>query len=506
MSASATDPDVKEDMPSDNTTSIGEQVVGSTLWLGSWRWSARLIGLGTTVILARLLVPEDFGILATGAIIVGFFAILSGLGVDNYLIRLEDPQRVDYDTAWTLRLIVTTAVAAAIFLAAEPGAAYFEDPRIEAVLQVLAVASWLGAWANIGLTMYRREMQFRIIALIGISQRITASATTIALAFWLRNYWAMVIGEIVFMLVGLILSYTHHEFRPRFALATFRKQWDFCKWIVVQNVASFLSTQGNSFVIVKFFGIDMMGLFSMAGRIAVLPSRQILAPMLPPIYSGLAKKQHDAGAFVNSVLKVIGATSMILLPGATLVACLAEPLVVTILGERWLPAIPLLAPLTLAIAVVVMAQPVGSVLTVKGRVRLIAAMNWFTALAGLAVFLVAAQWLEIETLLWIQVGVALVFLVMYYAILLAACKIPVLELIGCLYRPILASAVMAVTIYWLSSKLQSEWAQLLVGAGIGGTTCLVVAFALWRMAGSPDSGEALLHRNLGKIIRRKMKK
>ena len=140
-------------MQGNETASIGDQVVSGTLWLGSWRWSARLIGFVTTIILARLLVPEDFGILATGAIVVGFFAIMTGLGTESYLIRHKDPDHDDYDTAWTLRILVISISTVGIFFAAGPGADYFNDQRLVDVLQVLAIAGWLGGFANIGLTM-----------------------------------------------------------------------------------------------------------------------------------------------------------------------------------------------------------------------------------------------------------------------------------------------------------------------------------------------------------------
>ena len=497
---------MKSDTQSKDTISIGEQVVSSTLWMGSWRWSARLIGFGTTIILARQLVPEDFGILATGSIIMGFFAIMTGLGTDSYLIRLENPDRDDYDTAWTLRFIVISIASIAIFFAAQPGADYFEDQRIVAVLQVLAVVGWLDALTNIGLVMYRRDLQFRKIALIGISQRITASTITIALAFLLKNYWAMVVGEMAFMLVGLVLSYTQHSYRPKFKLINIRKQWDFCKWIVVQNIATFISSQGGSFVIVKYFGIELMGVFAMAGRVAALPTKQLIAPVLPPVYSGLAKKQHDPEEFIASVLKVIGATAVLVVPGATLVACLSEEIVITVLGARWEMAIPLVAPLTLSVLLGVLAGPAGLVLTIKGRVKLLAGWNWFSAVAGLVVLLFAVQWFDIVELVWMQVGVALLFLMVYYGFMLATVRIPVLTLLGSFYRPLLASLAMALVIYLVSSMIGSAWLVILAAVVFGGASYLLVATLLWWLAGSPDSGEAMLVRKLLNIIARKLNK
>ena len=116
----------------------------------------------------------------------------------------------------------------------------------------------------------------------------------------------MVVGELVFMLVGLVLSYTQHNYRPQFKLVHIRKQWDFCKWIVVQNIATFISSQGGSFVIVKYFGIELMGVFAMAGRVAALPTKQLIAPVLLPVYSGLAKNYSRSipGLQKNSMIRM----------------------------------------------------------------------------------------------------------------------------------------------------------------------------------------------------------
>lgn len=493
-------------MQASETPSVGEQVVSGTLWIGSWRWSARLVGFATTIILARLLVPEDFGIIATAGIVVGFFAIMTALGTDSYLIRHAGPDRVDYDTAWTLRVVVISAASVAIYLAAQPGADYFDDQRIVNVLRLMAVAGWLSAFSNIGLTMLRRELKFRKIALIGISSRLTASCTTIALAFWLRNYWAMVIGEMVFTLVSLVLSYALHDYRPRFTLERVRIQWAFCKWIVVQNLAGFLRTQGSSFVIVKFFGIELMGVFTMAGRVAAFPTQVLIRPVLSPVFSGLAKKQQEPEAFVTSILKVLGATAFLILPAATLVASLSEELVVFLLGDRWAVAIPLVAPLTFSALLGVLGGPAGTVLTLKGRVKLLAGLNWFAAISSVALLIFTAQWLDIDALVWVLAGWGFTFLILHYAIMSALIGLSVVKLLGSIYRPLVASLVMALVIFQVSTMIDSAWLVILLSAIFGGLSYFLVIALLWRVAGSPDSGEALLVRKIVKLIARQLKK
>ena len=490
-------------MQTEVKTSVGDQVVRGTLWMGAWRWSARLIGFATTILLARLLMPEDFGIVATGAIVSGFFGIITKLGTDAYLIRHENPGRSDYDTAWTLRIIVVSVATTGIYFSANPAAVYFGDPRLVNVLQILAVAGFVSSFTNIGMTIYRRELQFRQIALIGMTQRLTSTATIIALAFWLQNYWAMIIGEIVFTLVGLALSFIH-PYRPRFSLRQLRHQWDFCKWISVQNVATFLAGQGDSFIIVKYFGIELMGIYSMAMRFAALPSKQLLAPALPPVYSGLAKKQHDAELFKSSIIKVVGATAILIIPASTLVASLSEALITSILGERWIPAIPLVAALTLSVMLGVLTSPAGAVLTILGRVKLLAGLNWLSAIAVVAILFVVAQWQDIDMLVWIRVVISLLLLVMYYAFMLAATGIPVSAMLGVFYRPLLASLVMAAVIYQVSTLSISLWSVIFVGGALGGAIFLLCLALLWKLAGSPESGETLLANKLVRVFRRRL--
>ena len=486
-------------MQSNDTTSVGEQVVSSTLWLGSWRWTERLIGLLSVVILARLLLPEDFGIVATATIVVTFFTFLLDLGTDKYLIRHENPRREDYDTAWTLRLLMVSAGCLGISLAAAPAADYFGDQRLQQVLYLLAAAAWLSGFGNIGLTMYRRELRFRPIALIGLSQRLCAAITTVGLAFWLRNYWAMVIGEAVFFLVGLVLSYTSHGYRPRFSLARLRRQWDFCKWILVQNLALFLKNQGDNFVIVRFFGIDLMGVYSMAMRIAALPTQQAMFPVIMPVYSGLAKKQHDPAAFDSSFLKVIGATASLMFPAAALFACLAEPLVLAVLGERWSMAIPLVAPLTLSVMLAVVTVPAVTVLTIRGRVRLLAGLNWLSAIAVVAALIIVAQWRDIELLVWVRVFVTAGLLLVYYSFMVSVSGLRVLQLLDSIYRPLLASLAMAIVIVAVMDLFSLPWIVIAAGTACGGMAYLVISGLLWRLAGSPNSGEVLLLRKLSGI-------
>ena len=491
-------------MSSQQNRSVGEGIVSSTLWVGSWRWSARLIGFVTTVILARLLLPEDFGIVATALVVVAFFDILIDLGTDNYLIRLQSPDVHDYNTAWTLRLLVVTAASIVLFSIAVPVAAYFNDQRLVDVVRVLAIASLLRGFCNIGLTMYRRELQYRKIAYVGLGQRLTGSAITIVLAFVFENYWAMVIGEVALRLAELLLGYYVHPFRPRFSLAKIAKQWCFCQWIVVRNLATFLQSQGDNLVVAKYFGIELMGVYAMAMRLALLPTKQLIGPMLSPVYSGLSKKQHEPELFKRSVLQVTGATTAIILPAATLVASLSQPLVTAIFGDKWQAVTVLVAPLVFAVAAVVLCNPAVTALTILGRVKLLAVLHWVSALALITAMYLVASYANLQWVAQIRALIAFLILLLYYGWLCHELNIPLRHLLSAIYRSCLACLLMAWLTLALSSTFSSAWLTILLSGSLGGLLYLSCVYVLWRLAGMPDSGDVLLIKKLLQLFTRKL--
>jgi len=482
--------------------SIGQRVLTGTLWLATWRWTARLMGVVSIVILARLLLPEDFGIVATGMVVVAFFDVLIDLGTDRYLIRLSDPSRKDYDTAWTLRLSVVVASSTVIFVAASPVAHLFGDDRLINVLRVLALANMMRGFSNIGLIMYQRNLQYKKIAMIGLGQRLTGVATTIALAFILQNYWAMVFGQVAFRGAELVLSYLVHPYRPRPAIAQIADQWDFSKWIVVRNVATFLQGKGDQLVVAKLFGTEAIGLYSMAVRVAQLPTQHLMKPVLLPIYSGLARKQHDPKLFSAGVLQMTEAVFVVVLPAAILFATLSEPIVTLALGAKWLAVGPLLTLLVIAMMAQVLVDPVVTTLTLLGRVGLLAALHWISAIVGIAVVLLAARLGDLEEVAQARAGIVAVLAFLYYGQLRGALAVPWRRLAACAYRPVVAAIGMAVVTTSIANAGYYPSVTLLLAFLAGCVAYAAVVYVLWRAASRPNSGEALLVRESARLARR----
>ena len=197
----------------------GARMLNGALWMIALRWAIRLTGLVSTVILARLLMPSDFGIVAMAMIVVGTLEIFNQTGQTLVLIRLENPTKEHFDTAWTVSFLIGLAIAAAILAASPLAELYFHEPKVEPVMQCLALRAILGGLENIGTVNFRRDLKFDRFFAFNVYPKLISFTVTIALAFMLRNYWALVAGILIGQLALIVLSYTMHPHRPRFTLS-----------------------------------------------------------------------------------------------------------------------------------------------------------------------------------------------------------------------------------------------------------------------------------------------
>ncbi|MEM7044548.1 MAG: oligosaccharide flippase family protein, partial [Pseudomonadota bacterium] len=136
--------------------SLKRQIAAGAVWLISGRLVVRLIGLSSTIILARLLAPEDFGLIALAMGFVALLNVMSAFSFDLALIADQKAGRAEYDAAWSMGLIKGIVGAGALLLAADPAGAYFDDPRLTPIFQVLALFILLRGFENIGTVDFRK--------------------------------------------------------------------------------------------------------------------------------------------------------------------------------------------------------------------------------------------------------------------------------------------------------------------------------------------------------------
>src|SRR5215469_8360793 len=196
----------------------GRQMFTGSVWLIGLRWAVRLTGVISTLVLARLLSPSDFGVVAIAMVIVGMFEVLSWNGQELAIIRHDTPTPDHYNTAWTISALIGVVIAVGIVLVAPLTKNYFHDDRSIAVMRWLAIRPLLSGLENVGTVDFQRDLRFDRVFGYNFYAKVIAFFVTITAAALLRNYWALVIGSLTGQSARTILSYVLHPYRPAFSL------------------------------------------------------------------------------------------------------------------------------------------------------------------------------------------------------------------------------------------------------------------------------------------------
>ncbi len=467
------------------------------------RWAVRFLGLISTAILARLLTPADFGLVAMGMLVVGFVEAWLSFGLDTALIQNQRATRQHYDTAWTLRILQSVIIAVGVAIVAPYAAAYFNEPRVVPVIWALCIVLPIAAFSNIGVIAFRKDLEFHKEFKLGVSAKLLGFFVTIGAALWLRNYWALVIGTLGGMLLGLGLSYLMHPYRPRFSLAKVRELWSFSQWMLVRSVGHFAEMKADEAIVGSTGSPRQMGLYSVASELGRLPGSEIAAPLNQALVPSFAKMQDEPGRLASAFLNVLGTVSAVTIPASVGLALVAEEAVLVLMGPQWVEAVPLLVLLAITGAVRTGDSLATSLLLGTGRPAVAAAMSWINAilLVGFSLWLIGSHGIVGVALARLLAGAVLMGI--FYWVICRITEIPFAELGRRLGRPIVASLFMTVPVIAAPDTGGGVLVDLAFKVSVGAVTYFAALLLLWRMSGRPEGAERLVLGFLGRTLFRK---
>jgi lipopolysaccharide exporter len=251
------------------------RVAAGAGWLYAYRWVERLLDFLSIVVLARLLAPDDFGLVAIAASLVTIVEGLSAFDVDRALIRSREDDRALYDTAWTLSAL--RGLVAALCMVGV--SAFVTDARLSSVLQVLAMGPVVNGLRNPTFVTFERELVYSKLATLTLVAKVLSVGVMLGVAITTRNYWALVVGQIVYVSTGAVLSYALRPYRPTWSLARFPTLFAFSGWLSLTSLVTALSMETDKIIVGWLLGVRDAGLYFMVQRVGVLPTQELLSPL-----------------------------------------------------------------------------------------------------------------------------------------------------------------------------------------------------------------------------------
>jgi len=482
-----------EKPPTDaNVEFLRRRFVLGAAWSTGLRWAVKIIGLVSTAFLARLLTPADFGLLAMAMIVVSFVDVWSDIGVEYALIQNQTPTRESYDTAWTLRLLQAMFVALIVIAIAPLAAIYFKEPTVATLLWVLAASPIIVASRNIGLVQYRKDLRLdKDFKLLVVSKLVTVGIT-LACAWQLRDYRALVIGILAGNIIESAGSYRIHPFRPRF---TVKRAHEFKGyWIptIANGLGHFCEGKLDEVLVGRFGSTSTMGLYSLASELGQLPVSELAAPLNKTLLPALAMLQKEEVRLRAAYLNYQSALALIVVPAGVGLAVVADQFVRVLLGDQWTGSTLVVQLLAIFGISKSSYLAVANTLVAVGRPKTSARLAWASVGILLVGGLALAPTLGVTGIAIARLAGGVVILLIAFAAVQPIIGCRLRTLLGCFVRPALSSAAMAAVVSQMPSLEHGVVADLLGKILIGATTYCVAAFALWHASGRPDGGERLI--------------
>jgi lipopolysaccharide exporter len=459
--------------------SVPERAVRGVFWAYATFGLERLTNFAVSLILARALLPAEFGLIAFALLLVGFAEIIRDLGVRDALVWAPEPIEPAADTCFWLSVGLGLLLAGTLLLSAPLAALMIGDPEAASALKVMAVVPLIG---SLGLTheaLLMRRLDFRSRYAGDLAAALAKAVVAIGLVIAGSGVWALVTAQICSAVVRTASRWVLLRWRPRlrFTPADMRRLLGYGLPLYAAVLLDALAERVDQLVIAGLLGPVQLGYYYLAVRVCEMTLTGFNVVLTRVAFPSFVSLRDDRAALLGGVEAAMRFTSYILIPAAVGIALVSPEIVSVLFGERWLPAAPILSILAMAALVYALLWPIGDMVKAVGRTGLfsvVAALNLVAILACVTLFAKVGQ-----------SGVAVAFGFLAAAILSALVWLAVqhrllggLALLQTLAAPGGATLIMAFAVEAVSAVLSGQPAWLVLGAVVP-TGAVVYGIGLW---------------------------
>jgi len=460
--------------------SIPRKIARGTVWVTVASICAKGSTLISAAILARLLDPADFGLLALATALITLSQGATLTGFESAIIQRQDRPEDFLNVAWTFELLRCLILFAAIFLLAPVFGALFNEPKATAVLRALSLTLVFQGLRNIGAVYFRKHFDFHKQFALEIAPLALYVPLVIVLAGLLQNVWALVWASLAAGALGCVLSYAMHHYRPRleFSLKKAANLFQFGKWVLGNSILMMARDQGTTIFVGKFLGIPALGFLNRADAFSTAIFQQVSDVAWKVGYPAYSHLHRSPSEFKSAYLKTLHLLTLFGLPMVGGLFVLSTDFVHLILTDKWLPIVPAIQVLCLHAAVTLINTPALVAFSASGRPAFVVTISVVgIALLAVLIYPLAARF-----------GVAGAAAALFISTLLPS---PVLwraamRLVGCSFvewlKPIgysaISAAVMVIAIVLIKTYIMVQVQMTGFFALIGVGACVYAAATL----------------------------
>ena len=343
---------------SEGSRSIGVRAAHGVLWTGAGQIARQVVQIVGSIVLARLLAPDEFGLLGMALFFVGIGQLLADFGIGSAIVQARSSDRVILSSCFWLNFGIAAALAVVMVAASPLVAAFYKRADLAVVVAVLSVNLLLAGIQVVPQALLYRDMRFADLARIQVIGGLAGAVVAITLAWFGAGVWALVAQPLVGSTVGLAISFAALRWRPylEFSWPRVEPLARFSFALLGTNLVDYANRNVDTLLIGRFLGSTALGLYSMAIQLMLYPLQQVSSVVVRVLFPTLVQLGDDLPRLRAAYLKAVGAIAFLAFPMTGGLFAVADELVAVVFGADWAG----MAPVLKIVAWVGMMQSVGT--------------------------------------------------------------------------------------------------------------------------------------------------
>ncbi|MEH2386214.1 MAG: lipopolysaccharide biosynthesis protein [Nostoc sp.] len=470
--------------------SIKKKAIKGVFWSVIQNWGSQTGSLLVFLILARLLQPKDFGLVALSNLFITFINIFITQGFSQALIQRQKLDQEHLDTAFWTQVAIGFLLTTTSFITAGWVANLFQEPQLIPLIKYLSVIFFLNAFSQVQIALLKRKFAFKTLATRALFGIFMGGFVGVVMAIAGFGVWSLVAQELVYQGVGIIVLWRASDWQPRFRVSSphFKELFHFGVHVLGFQLVNFFNQRTDTLLIGYFLGAKTLGYYAIAQRILQVMTQLLVGTTNQVALSTFSRLQTDLNRLREAFYQVTQLTSLIAFPTFLGMIAMTPELVILLFGKQWLPAIPIMQILALAGLLRSVSFFNESVFMAMDKPSWRFRLGLLNAILNVIACLVAVRWGLMAIAVAYVISDYLVFPISQWAVS-QLIQTPILTYLRQLIVPLVCALIMVVVIlavkYLLRDLLNSQASLVsctVMGAIAYGLTIRWLSPKLWQQS------------------------
>lgn len=434
--------------------SIKQEMISGIFWTVVQKYSGLIVQIIVTAILARLLTPEDFGVVAVATILIAFFNLFTDMGIGPAIIQKQDLTKDNLNSIFSFTIWGGILLVIFFFLAAYPIGVFYKEDSLIPICQLLSINLLFAAWNIVPNALINKNKRFKFIAERTLLLQVICGIISVVTAYQGLGLYALLISPILTSIGVFILNYRQYPLQFSWQIQTdaLKKIFSYSSFQFLFNFINYFSRNLDKLIIGRFFSMNELGYYEKSYRLMMLPLQYVTNVITPVMHPILTSLQNDYKSLTEKYNKIIKLIATISFPLGVFLYFAANDIIYIIYGDRWEKAIPVFQILALSLPLQMILSTTGAIYQVSGKT------NWLfygglsnTCCTVIGFIIAALCFRTIESMAWAwNITLFINAVVSYWILYKVVLRQSIQKMIRLCVLPMVMAFLLAIILFYLS--------------------------------------------------------